>query len=494
MWHRILRRNPFLASLQASGKAWRAARRPGRRPALESLEGRRLMTASLAPIGDVSAPAGQGYQLTLDGSAGGATDQIFTATSDNPNIKVAVADGQFWTINVQHLSSGAGDPTIINEPMTFQFFPDVAPQTVDRITNFSNSGYYVSTGRFFPRILAGFVAQGGSTSATSTASEPSGVPAINIEVNPAVAFSSYGQLAMANSGPGATNDAQFFVTFGPQSSLNQKYTIFGQQVSGFDTLEKLSQVKVSPAAGGENSVPDTPVTITGSTISDTNPNGALLIDTTGAAAGQSATITVTATDPADGTTATRSFKVFTAGDTAAVRQIGDVLIATPPALGRFFGGTNTIEVNQVPAPTIPPSERVQVVVNGVLDRTQPDASGLSQIIVHGSKANDRITVADSVTVPTTADGGLGGRNTVKVGGGFSLAHGWFGRTRLVAGEGPNRLVGRAGRVSFRANENTHWAFAGNARGRATNGQTIKPTGTYYRFINGHLVPVLKIES
>ena len=139
-------------------------------------------------------------------------------------------------------------------------------------------------------------------------------------------------------------------------------------------------------------------------------------------------------------------------------------------------------------------ERVQVVVNGVLDRTQPDASGLSQIIVHGSKANDRITVADSVTVPTTADGGLGGRNTVKVGGGFSLAHGWFGRTRLVAGEGPNRLVGRAGRVSFRANENTHWAFAGNARGRATNGETIKPTGTYYRFINGHLVPVLKIES
>ena len=272
MWHRILRRNPFLASLQASGKAWRAARRPGRRPALESLEGRRLMTASLAPIGDVSAPAGQGYQLTLDGSAGGATDQIFTATSDNPNIKVAVADGQFWTINVQHLSSGAGDPTIINEPMTFQFFPDVAPQTVDRITNFSNSGYYVSTGRFFPRILAGFVAQGGSTSATSTASEPSGVPAINIEVNPAVAFSSYGQLAMANSGPGATNDAQFFVTFGPQSSLNQKYTIFGQQVSGFDTLEKLSQVKVSPAAGGENSVPDTPVTITGSTISAPTQN------------------------------------------------------------------------------------------------------------------------------------------------------------------------------------------------------------------------------
>lgn len=495
MWHRILRRKPFLASSQASGTAWRTAARAKRRPALESLEGRELMTASLAPIPDVGAPAGQGYQLTLDGSASGAASQTFTATSDNPDISVNVANGQFWTIDIQHLSDGGSDPTILNEPMTFQFFPDVAPNTVQRITNFSNEGKYVDPYRYFPRILDGFVAQGGSNSPTSTAATPSGVPTIGIEVTPSVDFNSFGQLAMARGGNDTnSNDTQFFVTFGPQPSLNQSYTIFGQQVSGYDTLEKLSQVTVSTNTDtGERSVPNNPVTITSSTISDQNPNGALLIDTTKAVPGDSATITVTATDPADGTTTSRQFKVFVAGDTGAVRQIGDVLIATPIALGRFFGGTNTIDVKEADAPTIPPSKQVQVFVNGVLDSNRPSPDGLSQIIVQGSKANDNITVDNSVTVPTTADGGQGGRNRVAMGGGFSIAHGWFGKTTLVAGDGQNKLIGRAGKVRFRANANTDYAYAGEARGRASNGQTLKPTGTYYRFINGHLVPVLKIR-
>ncbi|MDG3005233.1 peptidylprolyl isomerase [Paludisphaera mucosa] len=451
------------------------------------------MTAALAPITDVTAPAGLGYQLALDGSASGAASQTFTATSDNPNIKVSVADGQFWTILVQHLSAGAGDPTILNEPMTFQFFPEVAPNTVQRITNFSNNGYYVNTGRFFPRILDGFVAQGGSNSATSTSST-SGVTPIGIEVNPAVDFSSYGQLAMANTGQPNSSDAQFFVTFGPQTSLNQSYTIFGQQVAGTSTLEKLSQVAVSANSSGEVSVPNNPVTITGSTISATNPNGALLIDTTTAGPGQTANITVTATDAADGTTAVRTFKVYTPGNTTAVRQIGDVLIATPPALGKFYGGTNTIEVNQVPAPTIPASDKIQVIVNGIADTIQPNPASLSQIIVQGSKANDDITVSNDVTVPATIDGGQGGKNVVKAGGGYSLAHGWFGSNTLVAGDGPNKLIGRTGHVRFRANANTTLAFSGNARGRSSSGQPLKPAGTYYRFVNNHLVPVLKIKS
>lgn len=495
MWDRIMRKAPFIAKTTTDESARRATRRSKRRPAIESLETRQLLTASLAPIADVVAPAGQGYQLTLDGSGTSSPRQIFTASSDNPNIKVNVANGQFWTLDVLHLAEGPDDVTIMNESMTFQFFPEIAPNTVDRITNFSNTGYYTNTGRFFPRIVDGFVAQGGSNSPTSTASQ-SGVPAIGIEVAPEVAFNSFGQLAMANTGAPNSSDAQFFITFGPQTALDYKYTIFGQQVAGLETLEKLSQVKVhsNGATPPEISVPDNPVTITASTISDDNPNGALLIDTTAAAPGETAHIQVTATDPTDGTTVVRTFTVYTPEITGAVRQIDNVLIATPKPQPRNFRGTNTIEVRQAPAPTIPPTERLQVFVNGKLDANQPDPFSITQLIVAGSKASDKLTISNDVTVPATMNGGLGGRkNIVTAGGGPSIVHGWFGHNTLAGGEGPNILIGREGRARFRPSPSTLQVFAGEARGHSSNGLPRRPIGTYYRFVNGHLVPVSRIK-
>lgn len=493
MWDRIVRKNPLLAKAQANGSRQHAAQRSKRRPALEALETRELMTASLAPIADVSVPAAQGYQLTLDGSQSGAAKQIFTATSDNPNVKVNIAQGQFWTINVTHLAANANDVTIINEPMTFQFFPEFAPKTVERITNFSDTGYYTDTGRFFPRILAGFVAQGGSNSATSTASQ-SGVTPIGTEISQQLAFNSFGQLAMANTGAPNSSDAQFFITFGPQTALNYNYTIFGQQVSGLDTLADLSKVTVhsNGATPPEVSVPDNPVTITGTTISDTNPNGVLLIDTTSATPGQQAHIKVTATDPTDNSTVVRTFTVFTPADTGAVRQIDNVLIATPKPQPRHFRGLNTIQVIQAEAPTIPPSQNIQVIVNGVLDSIQPDANSIVQIMAFGSKANDKITVSDDVLALTTLNGGLGGKNVVTAGGGYSLAHGWFGRTTLVAGDGHNVLIGRENRARFKPNQSTAVVFAGQARGHSSSGQPRRPSGTYYRFVNNHLIPVVKL--
>jgi cyclophilin family peptidyl-prolyl cis-trans isomerase len=496
MWDRILQKSPFLAISQANGLRRQVVQRLKRRPVLETLEVRELLTASLAPITDVSVPAQQGYQLTLDGSGTTSPSQTFTATSDNPNIKVNIAQGQFWTINVTHLAASADDVTFINQPMTFQFFPNLTPNTVQRITNFTNNGYYTQTGKYFPRILSGFVAQGGSSSPTSTASS-SGVPGIATEISQQLAFNSFGQLAMANSGTANSSDAQFFITFGPQPALNYNYTIFGQQVSGFDILNDMSKVTVhsNGATPPEVSVPDNPVTINSTTLSDKNPNGVLLIDTTSAQPGQTAHITVTATDPSDGTTSTQTFTVYTPVNTGAVRQINDVLIAqpVPGSWGQLKTTTNTIQVQQVPAPTIPPSDKIQVIVNGVLDSIQPFSDSLSQIVAYGSKASDRITISNDVTVAATIDGGGGGKNVVTGGGGYTLAHGWFGRTTLVAGDGYNKLFGRQGRVRFKADKSTALAFTGEARGRASNGQPRKPAGTYYRFVNNHLVPVLKIN-
>jgi hypothetical protein len=130
-----------------------------------------------------------------------------------------------------------------------------------------------------------------------------------------------------------------------------------------------------------------------------------------------------------------------------------------------------------------------VTVNGIPDLTQPAASSLTQIVVFGTKASDNIVVDPSVTVTATLDGGHAGRNVVKGGGGRTLEHGWFGHTVLVGGVGPNELIGRRGLVRFQPSSTTTLIFAGAPKPRFKH-RTVRPGGTYYRFVKGHLIPVL----
>jgi len=607
-----------------------AGSRPGskqtrRQPLVEVLEGRQLLTASLAPITSFSVPAQLGYQLPLDGSGTTDPSQTFTATSSNPDINVSVAQGQFWTVTVSHTSSGSGDPTINHESMTFQLFGDLTPITVARITQLTTDGYYtngfpsqnppVPAGQYIPRITSvassGFSAiQGGSSSPTSTSSS-SGLTPIATEPVQQLAFTGTNQLAMANTGQPDSSDAQFFITNGVPSASTQQafdfnYTIFGQLVSGQQTVTDLSNVAVQDNSSGEKSEPITPVVINSVALSSIDPNGVLHIDTTSATSGETATITVTAHDPADNTTSTQSFTVTVsaysgptdpvinfvpfaspvsastvvnapvtvqlagksgypdatnpgtltyqltsqptngtisqfnantgtlvytpnknyagpdtfqytvigsgpqsapnnipsrpgtvtmtvgAADTGAVHLIdNDVLVVTP--LPRTDHGTDKIVISQQADSTVSGGQKIVVLVNGIPDLIQPPANSLLQIIVFGGKASTNINVLPGVssTIPITLDGGHGGDNVIQAGAGPTREHGWFGHTLLIGGTGSDTMIGRKGVVRFRPTATTKLIYAGTIKPRGKNHRmVVAPSGTYYRFVNGRLVPVL----
>jgi hypothetical protein len=171
------------------------------------------------------------------------------------------------------------------------------------------------------------------------------------------------------------------------------------------------------------------------------------------------------------------------------RLINNVLVVTPPP--RRDHGTDSIVVSQAADPTVLGGQRIVVTINGVQDQTQPSALALQQIVVFGTKASTNIHVDPGVDVPTTLDGGHGGRNVVKAGGGPSRLHGWFGQTLLVGGGGPNQLIGRKGVVRFRPTNTTTQIFVGEPRAREAHNRfrVVPPGGTFYRFARGQIVPI-----
>jgi cyclophilin family peptidyl-prolyl cis-trans isomerase len=289
-----------------------------------------LLTASLALLPSISAPDYLGSQVALNGSGSNVPTQTFAVSSSNPDIKATVAQGKFLTYNVSHQAAAGVSNDIsfgINSPATVvvQLFDDLVPMTTSKIEGFVNQGFYNGLQLFrvanqFPG-PNDYIIQGGS--ANNTNNFKSGLPGTPFgnEIVQQIAFTNPGQLAMANTGQPNSNDTQYFFTSGTASNLSQNqtngFTIFGQVVSGQNVVNQMTQVAL-PTGGTQ---PVSPIVVNSETLSNTNPNGVIHIDTTQARVGETSVITVTATDPTTNTTQTQSFQVTVAPNTNTVYPI-----------------------------------------------------------------------------------------------------------------------------------------------------------------------------
>jgi peptidylprolyl isomerase len=121
-----------------------------------------------------------------------------------------------------------------------ELMPGIAPLAVANFVGHIKAGYYDDL--IFHRVIEGFMVQGGDPLGTGTGGESIWGKNFPDEFSPEARFDTEGLLAMANSGP-MTNGSQFFITTSKPEWLNDKHTIFGKVVNGYDKVKKIEGVE-----------------------------------------------------------------------------------------------------------------------------------------------------------------------------------------------------------------------------------------------------------
>src|SRR6266704_2302871 len=117
--------------------------------------------------------------------------------------------------------------------MVAEFWPDVAPKTVENFKTLAKKGFYDGTA--FHRVIKGFMIQGGDP-LTKDASKESvwgtGDPGYKIKAEFNKRPHKRGVLSMARSNHPDSAGSQFFICHGDPAFLDGQYTTFGKVIKG----------------------------------------------------------------------------------------------------------------------------------------------------------------------------------------------------------------------------------------------------------------------
>ena len=174
---------------------------------------------------------------------------------------------QFPQLNLDQVT---GPKAVVKTNMgdiTIQLFPEEAPKTVENFVGLSKKGYY--DGVIFHRVIPNFMIQGGDPTGSGMGGESFFGGNFEDEFSPSL-FNLNGALSMANAGPN-TNSSQFFIVTmndipaqmvsqlegagfpeeiieankenGGTPWLDQKHTVFGHVVKGYEVAEAIQNVE-----------------------------------------------------------------------------------------------------------------------------------------------------------------------------------------------------------------------------------------------------------
>lgn len=144
--------------------------------------------------------------------------------------------------------------------MTFRFFEDAAPLTVEKFKGLVNEGFYDSL--TFYRVVKGHVIQAGD-------GVENDIPTVQAEFNEHPHLT--GTVGLARSEDPNSGSTEFYICLAPRPHLDGKYTVFGQLLDGYDVLEKIGNVEIVEQFVGDEQniafhIPKIPVIIEKATI------------------------------------------------------------------------------------------------------------------------------------------------------------------------------------------------------------------------------------